>query len=147
MKYFIASDHAGFQMKKLLLEELLHCNLTAEDLGTWSEESTDYSDYAQSLSAKILSEKDSRGILLCGSGIGMSIAANRFKGIRAALVWNEELAKLSRLHNNSNVLVLPARFLSENQAKSVLHTWIDTAFEGGRHERRVQKIESDLPNS
>jgi len=134
-------------MKKLLLEELLHCNLTAEDLGTWSEESTDYSDYAQSLSAKILSEKDSRGILLCGSGIGMSIAANRFKGIRAALVWNEELAKLSRLHNNSNVLVLPARFLSENQAKSVLHTWIDTAFEGGRHERRVQKIESDLPNS
>lgn len=147
MKYFIASDHAGFQMKNLLFKELLQSDLDAEDLGTWSEESTDYSDYAQSLSAKILSQKESRGILLCGSGIGMSIAANRFKGIRAALVWNEELAKLSRLHNNSNVLVLPARFLSENQAKSVLHTWIDTAFEGGRHERRVQKIESDLPNS
>lgn len=147
MKYFIASDHAGFQMKKLLFEELLHCNLVAEDLGTWSEESTDYSDYAQSLSVKILAEKESRGILLCGSGIGMSIAANRFKGIRAALVWNEELAKLSRLHNNSNVLVLPARFLSDNQAKSVLHSWIDTPFEGGRHERRIQKIESDLPNS
>ncbi|MBN8704686.1 MAG: ribose 5-phosphate isomerase B [Bacteroidetes bacterium] len=147
MKYFIASDHAGFQMKKLLFEELLHSNFETEDLGTWSEESTDYSDYAQTLSASILKKPESKGILLCGSGIGMSIAANRFKGIRAALVWNEELAKLSRLHNNSNVLVLPARFLSENQAKSILHTWIETQFEGGRHERRIQKIESDLPTS
>lgn len=147
MKFFIASDHAGFQMKKLLLEELLHSDIETEDLGTWSEESTDYSDYAQSLSGRILKNSGSKGILLCGSGIGMSIAANRFKGIRAALVWNEDLAKLSRLHNNSNVLVLPARFLSENQAKSILHTWIDTQFEGGRHERRIQKIESDLPNS
>lgn len=147
MKYFIASDHAGFQMKKLLFEELLHSNFETEDLGTWSEESTDYSDYAQTLSASILKKPESKGILLCGSGIGMSIAANRFKGIRAALVWNEELAKLSRLHNNSNVLVLPARFLSENQAKSILHAWIETQFEGGRHERRIQKIESDLPTS
>ena len=139
-KIFIASDHAGFELKNILVQSL-RSSVEIIDLGPNSTDSVDYPDFAKTLSQKVLSTPDTAGILLCGSGIGMSIAANRFKGIRAALVWNNELAKLSRQHNNANVVVLPARFLKSEDAISIVNDWLNTAFEGGRHQKRVDKIE------
>lgn len=140
-KIFIASDHAGYELKNFLTQQL-NKNYSVADLGTNSTDSVDYPDFAKTLSQKVLTEKDSVGILMCGSGIGMSISANRSKGIRAALVWNEEVAKLSRQHNNSNVLVLPARFISKEEAMKIINSWLAAGFEGGRHEKRVEKIDS-----
>lgn len=139
-KLFIASDHAGVELKRRLVESL-SATVDVNDLGPQTTDSVDYPDFAKDLSHKVLDMPDSFGILLCGSGIGMSISANRFKGIRAALVWNNELAKLSRQHNNSNVLVLPARFLKPEEAVSIANDWLNTSFEGGRHQKRVDKIE------
>lgn len=139
-KIFIASDHAGFELKNYLVQQLKE-QFSVADLGAESIDSVDYPDYAQSLSKNVLADNNSIGILMCGSGIGMSISANRFKGIRAALVWNEEVAKLSRQHNNSNVLVLPARFMTKEEALKIVNSWLLTEFEGGRHEKRVSKIE------
>lgn len=140
-KIFIASDHAGFELKSFLVQQLKN-KFSVVDLGAESTDSVDYPVYAQSLSKSVLDDQNSIGILMCGSGIGMSISANRFKGIRAALVWNEEIAKLSRQHNNSNVLVLPARFMTKEEALKIVLSWIQTEFEGGRHEKRVLKIET-----
>lgn len=139
-KIFIASDHAGFELKNILVQSL-RSSVEIIDLGPYSTDSVDYPDFAKILSQKVLSTPDATGILLCGSGIGMSISANRFKGIRAALVWNNELAKLSRQHNNANVVVLPARFLKSEDAISIVNDWLNTAFEGGRHQKRIDKIE------
>lgn len=144
---FLSTDHAGIKLKQELVDFLLEKKLEVQDLGPFSEESSDYPDFAQLLCRHVLHSPNSLGVLICGSGIGMSIAANRFKGIRAALVWNEDTARLSRQHNNANVLVLPARFITSDEAKKLLETWLSFEFEGGRHERRVQKIESGLPNS
>ncbi len=138
---YIASDHAGFELKNYLVQQLKDA-FSVVNLGTESSDSVDYPDYAKSLSKSVLADQNSIGILMCGSGIGMSISANRFKGIRAALVWNEEVAKLSRQHNNSNVLVLPARFMTKEEALKIVQSWLQTEFEGGRHENRVQKIEN-----
>ena len=135
MTLFIASDHAGFELK-----QKLKTSFDLEDLGPDSDESVDYPDYAKALCEKVLAT-NSKGILLCGSGIGMSITANRFQGIRAALVNSEELAALSRQHNDANVLILAARFIYEDQAQKIVNTWLNTDFEGGRHQRRVEKIE------
>ncbi len=140
-KIFIASDHAGFVLKEFLVIELAKLGLEAVDLGCSSaEKSVDYPDYAQKLCKKITDKNQLRGILICGSGIGISIAANRFKHIRAALCYNTNSAKLSRAHNDSNVVCLGARFTKDKQALSIVKAFLSTEFEGARHARRVEKL-------
>jgi len=141
-KILIASDHAGFQLKESLERALANMGFDVQDLGTDSTESTDYADYAHPLAQSVSHGDVKRGVLLCGTGLGMSYTANRYPHVRAAVAWNPEVAKLAREHNDSNVLVLPARFLSEDQGVEILKTWLETPFEGGRHARRVEKIET-----
>ena len=141
-KIFIASDHAGFHLKELLITELEHLDLDIKliDLGCDSpDKSVDYPDFAQKLAKKIKNKNDF-GILICGSGIGVSIAANRFKHIRAALCHNARSAKLARAHNDANVICLGARFISEEKAFSTVEKFLNSNFEDGRHTRRVEKI-------
>jgi ribose 5-phosphate isomerase B len=140
-KILIASDHAGFELKEQLERALGELGFDVQDLGTDSTESTDYADYAHPLAQKVSGGEVKRGVLLCGTGLGMSYTANRYPHVRAAVAWNPEIAKLSREHNDSNVLVVPARFVTEAQGVAILRTWLDTPFEGGRHARRVDKIE------
>jgi ribose 5-phosphate isomerase B len=135
MKIFIASDHAAFVQKAALIRELKKDH-SLIDLGTDSESSVHYPNFAEAVARSVLQDKDSVGILLCGSGIGMSIAANRFKGIRAALCRSIEDAKLSREHNNSNVLCLGGRTSSNEDIVAITKTWLSTPFEGGRHQLR-----------
>lgn len=142
-KILIASDHAGFEMKERLERELEALGYQVEDLGTDDESSTDYADYAHPLAERVSSGDVKRGVLLCGTGLGMSYAANRHANVRAAVAWTPEIARLAREHNDANVLVLPARFLSEEAGREILKTWLDTPFAGGRHERRVAKIETE----
>lgn len=137
----IASDHAGFEMKEKLATTLRELGFDVEDLGTHSPASTDYPDYAHPLASKVESGEVQRGVLLCGTGNGMAYAANRHHGVRAALAWSPDIAKLAREHNNANVLVLPARFLSEEDGVAILKSFLETPFEGGRHTRRVEKID------
>ncbi len=137
----IASDHAGFELKEKLEAALGRLGFDVEDLGTDSMDSTDYADYAHPLAQQVSAGAVQRGVLLCGTGLGMSYAANRYPRVRAAVAWNPEVAKLAREHNDANVLVLPARFLSEEQGIAILKMWLDTPFLGGRHARRVEKIE------
>ena len=139
----IASDHAGFEMKEKLRAVLEKMGYETQDLGTHSPASTDYADYAHPLAQAVSSGAAPRGVLLCGTGLGMSYVANRYPHVRAAVVWSPEIAELSRKHNDANVLVLPARFLSEEEAEQILKTWLETPFEGGRHQRRVEKIETE----
>src|SRR6478672_1702292 len=140
-KILIASDHAGFELKEKLERALGALGYEVEDLGTDSTESTDYADYAHPLAQRVSDGEVKRGVLLCGTGLGMSYTANRHPHVRAAVAWNPEIAKLARQHNDSNVLVLPARFLSADQGAAILEAWLETPFEGGRHARRIQKIE------
>lgn len=133
-------DHAGFQLKTKLIDHLRANGYSVEDKGTYSEESTDYPDYAHAVSKAVENNEVDLGILLCGSGNGISMAANKHQGIRAALCWMPEIASLARLHNNANVLSIPARYVSDEQAIEILDTFLNTSFEGGRHERRVNKI-------
>lgn len=140
-KILIASDHAGFALKETLERALEQLGYDVDDLGPESAESTDYADYAHPLAERVSSGEVKRGVLLCGTGLGMSYAANRHANVRAAVAWNAEIAKLAREHNDANVLVLPARFLSDDEGVSILKTWLETPFEGGRHARRVEKIE------
>jgi ribose 5-phosphate isomerase B len=142
-KILIASDHAGFALKGKLEQALGELGYEVEDLGTNSAESADYADYAHPLAQQVSSGEAQRGILLCGTGLGMSYTANRYPHVRAAVAWSPEVAKLAREHNDANVLVLPARFVDEQQGVEILKTWLDTKFEGGRHARRVEKIELD----
>ncbi len=139
----IASDHAGFEMKEHLRVALERMGYEVEDIGTHSAASTDYPDYAHPLAAKVESGEAKRGVLLCGTGLGMSYAANRHHGVRAAVVWSPEIATFARSHNDANVLVLPARFVSETDAVQILKNFLDTPFEGGRHQKRVDKIEPE----
>lgn len=137
----IGTDHAGFQMKERLKEELTRLGYQPLDLGANSAEPVDYPDFAHPVASMVEQGKVKRAVLLCGSGQGMAYAANRHPGVRAALVWNGEIATLSRSHNDANILVLPSRFLSDDEAVDILHRFLDTPFEGGRHARRVEKIE------
>ena len=137
----IASDHAGFELKERLEAWLRDQGYTVDDLGTESAESTDYADYAHPLAQRVSEGSSLRGILLCGTGLGMSYVANRYPHVRAAVAWSPEIAELARRHNDANVLALPARFLSEGEARQILRTWLDTPFEHGRHDRRIEKIE------
>jgi ribose 5-phosphate isomerase B len=138
----IAADHAGIEMKDRLVSELRKMGYQPDDIGGKdASKPDDYSDYAHPLAKEVSEGKVRRGILLCGSGIGMDIVANRYPGVRAALAWEPEIGALSRRHNDSNVLVLPSRFMSDDQAVETMKAWLDAKFEGGRHERRVKKID------
>jgi ribose 5-phosphate isomerase B len=138
----IASDHAGVEMKHRLVEVLREMGYEPQDLGASNDAATDYPDFAHPLAREVSSGEARRGVLLCGSGIGMDIVANRYPHVRAALAWMPEIAALSRKHNDSNVLVLPSRFMSDADAERSLRVWLETEFEGGRHERRVEKIDA-----
>ncbi|MEP6572874.1 MAG: ribose 5-phosphate isomerase B [Gemmatimonadota bacterium] len=141
----IGADHAGFALKSRLIAELRSMGFEPLDLGTGSTDSTDYPDYAHLVAERVESGEVNRGILLCGTGLGMSYAANRHHGVRAAVAWTPEVAGLARAHNDANILVLPARFVSEKDGIAILKTWLETPFEGGRHGRRVAKIEKGTP--
>jgi ribose 5-phosphate isomerase B len=138
----IASDHAGVGMKNRLVAELKKLGFQPNDMGARdADKPDDYPDYAHPLAKEVSEGEAKRGILLCGSGVGMDIVANRYPGVRAALAWEPEIGELSRKHNNSNVLVLPARFMSDDKAVETMKAWLDAKFEGGRHERRIEKID------
>ena len=138
-RVLIASDHAGFKLKKILIEEL-RGEIKFEDLGPFSENSVDYPDYARKLSKKIDLKKNLVGVLICGSGIGMSMVANRFKNVRAALCMNNKMSMLARQHNNANILVLGSRLISEQEAIKCLLVFLKTNYEGGRHQARLDKF-------
>ena len=139
----IAADHAGFEMKEKISKTLTALGFDVQDLGTSSPASTDYPDFGHPLAEEVSSGEVKRGVLLCGTGLGMSYVANRHPHVRAAVVWTPEIAALARKHNDANVLVLPSRFISDEDAVAILKAFLDTPFEGGRHERRVEKIELD----
>ncbi len=136
----MACDHAGFEMKEALKEFLTAKGYSIKDFGTHSVDSMDYPDVAHPLAGSIESGECKQGIALCGSGNGISMTLNKHQGIRAALCWNEELAKLARQHNDANILSLPARFIDLDTAKTLVDAFLSTDFEGGRHQRRVEKI-------
>lgn len=138
----IASDHAGFQLKEVLKKELAKSGYAVSDLGTNSTQSVDYPDYGYKLASAVSKGDAEFGVAICGSGVGISIAANRKPKIRAALCESAQVAELSRKHNNANVLALGARIVSEDLAKKILHAFLNTEFEGGRHEARVKKLGS-----
>ncbi len=135
----IASDHAGYELKKNIIKHFKK-NIKFIDAGTYSEESCDYPDFAHKACMAVIRNEVEKGILICGSGNGMSMAANKHKLIRCGLAWNVEIAKLARQHNDANVLSVPARFISEKEAFEIIEAFISTDFEGGRHENRVKKI-------
>ena len=133
---YIASDHAGFKLKSKLTKLFPEI----ADLGTKTDESVDYPDFAHKLTKEVLKKRDNVGILICGTGVGMSIAANRKKGIRAGLVSNIKTARLIRKHNDANVLVLPGRFINTKEAKKCVQAFLSSKFESGRHKKRINKI-------
>jgi ribose 5-phosphate isomerase B len=138
---YIGGDHAGFDVKQKLIK-YLNKNRAFDivDKGTYSDESTDYPEYAHAVAESVAKASDSLGILICGSGNGVCMTANKHKGIRAGLVWEKELAELTRQHNNANIICLPARFISYRKMIAIVNAFLDTPFEGGRHQRRVDKI-------
>jgi len=138
-KIFIASDHAGYNLKNIIVSKFSKIQKII-DLGPNSNISVDYPDYAKKLSKKVSSTKGSFGILVCGSGMGMSIAANKTKNIRAALCYSKKNTKLSRLHNNANIITLGSRLINKNNAINLIKIFLSTKFEGGRHLRRVKKM-------
>jgi ribose 5-phosphate isomerase B len=136
----IGCDHAGFQYKEQIKQALTLQGWNVSDKGTYSEDSTDYPDYAHQVAEMVEQQEASAGILICGSGNGVCMTANKHRDIRAALCWNEELAMLARQHNNANVLCIPSRFINLTLAENMVDLFLKTGFEGGRHERRVAKI-------
>lgn len=141
MKIAVGSDHAGYEMKKFVLSWLERHGYDFEDMGPYSEDSVDYPDYARKVAESVAHGKHEQGILMCGTGIGVSIAANKVPGIRAALACSPEFAALARQHNNANVLCFSARFNDVETAGRILESWFGSEFEGGRHQRRIDKIE------
>lgn len=140
-KFFIGADHAGVLIKKHLKTYLESKGYDVIDCGSYEEQkSVDYPDFAHLVCQKVIKEK-AQGILICGSGVGMSIVANRYPGIRAALCWNPDIARVSRQHNDANILVLGARFITDSTAQDCLEAFLNTPFEGGRHQCRLEKIE------
>ena len=137
-KILIAADHAGLDLKQGLIEQMPKD--TFEDLGTNSNENVDYPDYANELARRINLDNNKKGVLICGTGVGMSVAANKFKNIRAGLVYNSEVAKLIREHNDANILVLPGKYMDIHEAKKCVENFLTSSFEGGRHMRRLNKI-------
>lgn len=140
MKIAITSDHAGVQYKKELVDYMTHLGYDVQDLGPYTEDSVDYPDFAHSLAETVLNKTADLGVILCGTGNGVAMAANKHQGIRAGLSWNKEVAALVRQHNDANILAVPARFVSTDEAKEIVKVFLETPFEGGRHQRRVDKI-------
>lgn len=136
----IAADHAGFEDKEKVKKMLDRMGISYEDFGTVSTESVDYPDYARKVAEAVANGEVDNGLLVCGSGNGMAIAANKVPGIRAAVAWSEEIARLAREHNDANVLSLAARFTAEDEIENIITAWLNAKFDGGRHERRVEKI-------
>lgn len=141
-RVYVGADHAGFALKAKLVEELRRMGYEPVDVGPASlDPADDYPDFARPVAAAVSGGEVRRGVLACGTGLGMSYAANRFPRVRAAVAWSPEVAELSRRHNDANVLVLPARFVTDAEATAILHRFLETGFEGGRHQRRVEKID------
>ncbi|MDQ4122776.1 MAG: ribose 5-phosphate isomerase B [Acidobacteriota bacterium] len=140
MKVALGADHAGYEEKERLKSVLKELGVEFEDFGAVSTDSVDYPDFAAKVAQKVADGEFDQGLLVCGSGTGMAIAANKVHGIRAAVAWNEETARLAREHNDANVLALGARTTPENEIPKIVRTWLETKFAGGRHEQRVRKI-------
>jgi ribose 5-phosphate isomerase B len=140
MKIAVASDHAGYELKNKVVRLLEKKGYEVNDFGTHSPESTDYPDYAHPLGESVEKKESALGIVMCGSGNGINMAVNKHQGIRSALCWEEELAEMARKHNDANVLSLPARYIDQDKALKLVEIFLDTEFEGGRHQRRVDKI-------
>lgn len=140
MKLAIASDHAGLDLKNRVLDHLKQKGIEVADFGTDNNESVDYPDFGMRVAKAVSDEEIERGILLCGSGIGMSIVANKYPGVRAALCHDTQTARLSREHNDANILVMGGRLLDEPKALEIVKTWLETKFLGGRHSKRIEKI-------
>lgn len=141
MKVALAADHAGFEEKEKVKRTLDELGVEYTDMGTTSTESVDYPDYARKVGEAVAKGDFDQGLLVCGSGTGMAIAANKVPGVRAAVAWSADIARLARQHNDANVLSLAARFNSDEEIKDILDAWFSADFEGGRHARRVEKIE------
>jgi len=139
-KISISSDHAGFKLKEKIKKNLVKKKIKVIDLGPKTDKSVDYPDFAKKVARNVLSKKTNIGILVCGSGTGMAISANKFKKIRAAVCYNKASTRLSRLHNNANILALGSRLTKKSTALKLVNTFLSTKFEGGRHLRRVKKI-------
>jgi ribose 5-phosphate isomerase B len=139
-KIALAADHAGFEEKEKIKRTLDEMGVEYVDMGTNSTESVDYPDFAKRVAEAVSHGEVDQGLLVCGSGTGMAIAANKVKGARAAVAWNPDIARLAREHNDANILSLPARFMSDEEASNVLRAWFGADFEGGRHAKRVDKI-------
>jgi len=141
-KVVIGSDHAGFHLKENIKKFFLEMGIECEDKGTFSpDESVDYPDFARLVAEDISNGRAELGVLICGTGIGMSITANKFPSVRAALIMNEYMAKMAKAHNDANIIVFPGRIISPEYARELIKTFLNTEFEGGRHERRLKKIE------
>jgi len=144
IKISIGGDHAGFQYKEVIKKLLDERGVEVTDHGPFSEDSVDYPDFVHPVCIDVLEGNSTYGILICGSGNGVAMTANKYKGIRCGLCWTDELAALTKQHNNANSLAIPARFISEEAALSIVKTFLDSSFEGGRHERRVNKIAPEV---
>jgi len=138
----IGSDHGGLELKSVLIESLRQRGLEPRDLGTDNDDSVDYPDFAEKVAGAVSRGEADCGVLICGTGIGMSIVANKFPGVRAALVTDEYMARMAKEHNNANVLVLGGRVLDAMTASRIVGVWLDATYEGGRHQRRLDKIAS-----
>ncbi|MFT3995458.1 MAG: RpiB/LacA/LacB family sugar-phosphate isomerase [Dysgonomonas sp.] len=136
----LCCDHAGFELKQFVIKLLSDNGIVYEDFGTYTDESCDYADYAHKLANAVESGKCYPGIAICGSGNGINMTLNKHQLIRSALCWTAELSRLSRAHNNANILTLPARFITEEEAYKAIKTFFETPFEGGRHQKRIEKI-------
>ena len=143
MKILIGNDHAGYSLKLSIIKNL-EDKYEFFDKGSYSDESVDYPDYASIIAKEIQSEKGDLGILICGTGNGVCMTANKFKRIRAVMCWNEEIAKLAKQHNNANIICIPSRFIKVEEAMKIIESFILEKFEGGRHERRIKKINENL---
>lgn len=140
-KIIIGSDHAGFAMKEYIKSELSRLGHSSEDVGVFSEEKSDYPLYSAKVARSVSNGEYNRGIIICGTGIGASIVANRFRKVRAALCLTQEMARLSRAHNDANILVLGGRITTYAEATKILTAWLESPFEGGRHQKRVEMID------
>lgn len=140
IKIALGGDHAGYAYKKIIIELLKEQGIESKDFGPFTTDSVDYPDFVHPVAKSILNKENDLGILICGSANGVAITANKHKNIRAAICWNEELAGLARQHNDANILCIPARFVTEEEAKKIVAKFISSEFEGGRHQNRVDKI-------
>jgi ribose 5-phosphate isomerase B len=143
MKIYLASDHAGYPIKEYIKQFLGKLNYIIEDYGTFSYESVDYPDFSHAVAKKVATEPETVGILICGSGNGICMTANKHKNIRAALCWNAEIAQMAKAHNNANILSMPGRYITVLEAEAIVMSFLNTEFEGNRHQLRINKIENE----